>query len=88
MINRDFTKSNKHYIKQNKFVLIALSVILVLGIIMLCVLGFKGGTEVRGYNTMSINMGMVYQDDKLDTYTDYINEHLSEQDAELISVSN
>ena len=87
MINRDFTKSNKQYIKQNKFVLIGLGVILLLGIIMLCVFGgFKGGTEVSGYNTLSVKMGTNYDVDKLDDYTDAINKNLKDQKAELISI--
>ena len=86
MINRDFTKSNKHYINQNKIVLIILSAILVLGLVMLCVLGFKGGTEVSGYNTFSVRLGTTYQADKLDDYTDIIESNLNEQKANLISV--
>ncbi len=86
MINRDFTKSNKHYINRNKFVLILLSAILVLGVVMLCVFGFKGGSDIRGYNTFSINIGSTYKADELDDYTEDINECLSEQDAELYSV--
>ena len=85
-MHRDFTKSNKHYINQNKIVLIILSAILVLGIVMLCVLGFKGGTEVSGYNTFSVRLGTTYQADKLDDYTDIIESNLNEQKANLISV--
>ena len=86
MINRDFTKSNKHYINRNKFVLIAISAILVIGAIMLCVFGFKGGADISGYNTFSINVGSTYKLEKLDDYTQDINECLSKQDAELYSV--
>ena len=86
MINRDFTKSNKHYINRNKFVLIAISAILVIGAIMLCVFGFKGGADISGYNTFSINMGSVYKLEELDDYTEDINECLSKQNAELYSV--
>ena len=86
MINRDFTKSNKHYLNKNKFVLICLSAILVVGLVMLCVLGFKGGPDVSGYNTFSINIGSTYKADKLEDYTEAINVNLSKQDAELYSV--
>ena len=86
MINRDFTKSNKQYLLKNKFVLILISAILVLGIVMLCAFGFKGGPDVSGYNTFSIKMGTTYKADKLDDYTDDINTNLSEQGAELYSV--
>lgn len=87
MINRDFTKSGKQYVKQNKFVLIALAVILTLGIVMLCVFGgFKGGADVSGCNTFSIQMGSSYKADKLDDYNKIINENLADADAELLSV--
>ncbi|MFQ6724054.1 MAG: hypothetical protein ACLRFE_01790 [Clostridia bacterium] len=86
MINKDFTKSNKHYIKQNKIVLIALSVILALGVIMLCVFGFKGGTEVKGYNTFSIKIGASFEADKLDDYTEDINKCIAYYDGNLQSV--
>ena len=87
MVNRDFSKSGKQYIKQNKFVLIALAVILALGAIMLCVFGgFKGGSDVSGYNTFSIKMGTEYNADKLTKYTEEININLVENKAELLSV--
>ncbi len=86
MINRDFAKSGKQYINKNKFVLIAIGLILALGVIMLCAFGFKGGAEVKGYNTFSINIGTHYKADKLEDYTDDINENLSEQNAHLQSV--
>lgn len=87
MINRDFTKSGKQYIKQNKFVLIALATILAVGVIMLCVFGgFKGGSDVSGYNTFSIKVGTEYKADKLASYTEDINVNLAESKAELVSV--
>ena len=49
MINRDFAKSGKQYVNKNKFVLIAIGLILALGVIILCAFGFKGGTEIEGY---------------------------------------
>lgn len=86
MINRDFTKSGKHYVKQNKFILMALAVILALGVVMLCVFGFKAGTDVKGYNTFSINIGSSYEADKLSDYTEEINVNLSNHKVELQSV--
>lgn len=87
MINRDFTKSGKQYIKQNKFVLIALAAILAIGVIMLCVFGgFKGGSDVSGYNTFSIKVGSEYKADKLSSYTEDINVNLADSKAELLSV--
>ena len=87
MLNRDFTKSGKQYIKQNKFVLIALAVILTLGVIMLCVCGgFKGGADVSGCTTFSINIGSNYEVDDLDDQIEIVNDKLIENKAELLSV--
>lgn len=86
MINRDFSKSGKEYIKKNKFVLIALGVIIALGIIMLSVFGFNGGADVDGYNTFSVKIGSSYQADKMGDYTENINTNLATYDADLISV--
>ena len=86
MINRDFTRSGKEYVKKNKFVLIALALILAMGIVMLCVFGFKGGSDVAGYNTFSIKMGNEYEADELKDYTQNINIVLAENDANLHSV--
>ncbi len=86
MINRDFTKTGKQYIKQNKTPLIILAVIIAVGIAMLCVFGFKGGTEVKGYNTFSVNIGSSYKADKLTDYTSAINDNLDDSKVELQSV--
>lgn len=86
MINRDFTKSNKHYIKQNRVVLISLAIILVLGLVITCIFGFKGGVDVNGCNTFSINIGTSYDVEKLEDYTSDINAILNEHKAELQSV--
>ena len=87
MINRDFTKPGKQYIKQNKFVLIALAAVILAGVIMLCVFGgFKGGSDVSGYNTFSVKIGSEYKADKLANYTENINMNLAENKAELLSV--
>ena len=86
MINRDFTKFGKSYIGKNKVVLIALSVIIAIGIIMLCALGFKGGSEVSGYNTFSVKIGTSYKADKLDDYLNAINDNLVDYNADVQSV--
>ncbi|MBQ3502620.1 MAG: hypothetical protein IJA72_03045, partial [Clostridia bacterium] len=86
MISRDFSKSGKEYIKQNKFVLIALAVIIALGVIMLAVFGFNGGSDVKGYNTFSITMGEDYQVSKLGNYTDEIKYALADRNADLQSI--
>ena len=59
MLNRDFTKSNREYIKKNKFVLIGTVALLVIGIIIACIFGFNGNFEMKGYNEFSVNVGSV-----------------------------
>ena len=86
MINRDFTRSGKEYIKKNKIVLIALAAIIAVGIVMICAFGFKSGADINGYNTFSINIGTEYKSDNLGDYTQDINTNLSAYDAELQSV--
>ncbi len=86
MVNRDFSKSGKSYIAKNKVVLIALSLIIAVGIIMLCALGFNGGTEVSGYKTFSIKMGSSYDAEKLDDYMSTINGNLVDYDGYVQSV--
>jgi len=86
MINRDFTKSGKQYIKQNKFVLIALALILAIGVTMLCIFGFNGGSEVSGCNTFSVKIGTACTAEKIDEYTDVINTNLTENNVQLLSV--
>lgn len=86
MINRDFTRSGKEYIKKNKIVIIALALIVAMGIVMLCLFGFKGGSDVKGYNTFSINVGAQYESDKLSDYHEHINTNLASYDANLHSV--
>lgn len=56
MLNRDFTKSNKEYLNKNKFVLIAVGVFLLVGVIMAIALGFNTNFELRGYNEFTINV--------------------------------
>lgn len=86
MINRDFTRSGKEYVNKNKIVLIILAMIVAIGVVMMCVFGFKGGTDVAGYQTFSINIGSEYESDKMGDYTQEINAKLSSYDAELQSV--
>ena len=86
MINRDFSKSGKEYIKQNKVVLIVLAVIIALGVVMLAVFGFKGGSEVKGYNTFSVKMGITYYAGDLGEYTDSLKNAIAKNGGDLQSV--
>ncbi len=52
--NRDFSKSNKEYIKKNKLPIIIVCLILVLGLICGIAFGFNGNFEFKGYNEFSV----------------------------------
>ncbi len=56
MLNRDFSKSNKEYLNKNKFVLIAVAVFLLVGVIMAVCLGFNTNFELRGYKEFTVNV--------------------------------
>lgn len=86
MINRDFSRSGKQYIKQNRIVLITLAVIALVALVIGCVFGFNGGTDIKGYNTFSVTLGSDYKANKMTEYTDTINSKLAENDAKLQSV--
>lgn len=57
MLRRDFTKSNKEYLKKNRVVLISIAVFLVLGIIMFSIFGMNGNFEIKGYNEFTVTVG-------------------------------
>ena len=54
MLNRDFSKSNKEYFKQNRVVLIAIGVLLLVGILVFAICGMNGNFEIHGYNEFSV----------------------------------
>ena len=56
MLNRDFTKSNKHYFAKNKIALIAIAVFLTIGLLVAAIFGFNGNFEMKGYYEFSINI--------------------------------
>lgn len=86
MINRDFTRSGKEYIKQNKVVLITLAIIAIVGIIMMATIGFNGSTDIKGYTTFSAVLGEELDAGKLNEYKQDINEQLAESNCSLYSV--
>lgn len=55
--NRDFSKSNKEYFNKNKFAIIILSAILLVGLLCGLVFGFNGNFELKGYNEFNISVG-------------------------------
>lgn len=86
MLNRDFTKPGREYVKKNWIVLVATAIIVVMGIIMMCAVGFNAGADLSGYNTFSVKIGSQYDKDKSSAYIRNIKENLAEFDSELYSV--
>lgn len=86
MLNRDFTKPSREYVKKNWIVLACLGAVILMGIIMMCVLGFNAGPDLNGYNTFLVKVGSAYQQSKSSAYVENIKNNLTEVDCELYSV--
>ncbi len=56
MLNKDFSKSNKEYFKNNKSVLIAVGIFLLVGILVFAIWGMNGNFEIHGYNEFSVTV--------------------------------
>ncbi len=56
MIKRDFSKSNKEYFKRNKFALIGLALLVIVGIVVIACFGFNGNFEMKGYTEFSVSV--------------------------------
>ena len=54
---RDFTKSNKEYIKKNKFILLGVTLFLIVGIIIWSIFGLNTNFEMSNHNEFSIKAG-------------------------------
>ena len=88
MFKRDFNKPNKEYFKNNKNVLIAIAVFLLVGILVFAVFGMNGNFELSGYNEFSV----VVTDAKAKDFSKYqrevsgvINSYNGKFDTMLIS---
>lgn len=57
MLNRDFTKSNKEYIKKNRVPLCVFVTFLIVGILVMSIFGLRGNFEMVGYNEFSVTVG-------------------------------
>ena len=77
MLNRDFSKSNKEYLNKNKFVLIAVVVFLLVGVIIAVCLGFNTNFELRGYNefTISVTEEQTSNNANIETIRGVVNAH-------------
>ena len=82
MIKRDFTKSNKNYFAQNKFILISVAVFLLVGILIASIFGFNQNFELKGYNEFSVNVtASADLNGCKDTIVDVLNDYNAGFDA-------
>ena len=86
MLNRDFNRSASAYLNRNKFVLIVIAVMLIVGVTMIGVFGFNGNSELSGYNTFNVNIGVSYKQSKLNDYVNEIKLDVIDHDATLETV--
>lgn len=86
MLNRDFSKSKREYLKKNKALLIVLSLFIVVGIVMISVLGFNTNPEFSGGHVVDIKLTQEISDKQLDKYEDKINSILADNNLSLYSV--
>jgi len=70
MLRRDFTKSNKEYLKSNRIPLIAIAIFLIVGIVIFSIFGLNGNFELNGYNEFTITV----QEKKVDNFAKYQHE--------------
>lgn len=86
MLRRDFTKSNKEYLKKNKIVLISVAVFLLIGLIIGAIFGLNGNFEVKGYNEFSVTI-KESQRKNFNEYTKEIADVINSYDAKFDTVS-
>lgn len=86
MLNRDFSKSKREYIKNNKALLIVLSLFIIVGIIVSSIFGFNTNPDFTGGYVVDVNIGTEISDAKLDKYENKINTLLNENKLSLYSV--
>ena len=84
MLKRDFSKSNKNYFAQNKFILISIAVFLLVGILIASIFGFNQNFELKGYNEFSVN---VTANADINGCTDVIADVLNDYNAGFDAVS-
>ena len=86
MLNRDFSKPKKDYILKNKFVLLALAVIMIASIIVTSILGVNTTPEFDGGYMFSVKVGHEITDAKLEKYTKEIDAILDDNKLDVYSV--
>lgn len=86
MLNRDFSKSKREYLKKNKALLIVLALFLVVGIVVTAIFGFNANPDFTGGHVVDIHLTQEVSDKELDKYEDKISSILSENNLSLYSV--
>jgi len=86
MLNRDFTKSKREYLKKNRALLIVLAVFLVVGIVVTAILGFNATPDFTGGHVVDIHLTEDISNKELDKYEQKINSVLAENNLSLYSV--
>ncbi len=86
MLNRDFNKSVKSYINQNKIWLIVLASILIVGLIVGLIFGMNTNYEISGYNEFSITITAEDRKD-FDSISNKIHSQVNKYDGDCDTIS-
>lgn len=86
MLNRDFSESKKAYLAKNKWTLIGIGVVLLIGILVAAIFGFNRNPDYVGCNMVNVNIGETVSDSKLDNYNSKLNKVFASNDLNLYSV--
>ena len=87
-MRRDFTKTNKDYFAKNKFILIAVAIFLITGIVMGVVFGMNGNFEIAGCKEFSISITEAQRKDTVQiaqTAGDVVNSYGGGYDSYVVS---
>lgn len=86
MLNRDFSKSKKIYLAKNKWTLIGIGVVLLIGILIAGIFGFNRNPDYVGCNMVNVNIGETVSDSDFDDYNSKLNTVFASNDLNLYSV--
>lgn len=86
MLNRDFSESKKTYLAKNKWTLIGIGVVLLIGILVASIFGFNRNPDYVGCNMVNVNVGETVSDSKFDDYNSKLNTIFASSDLNLYSV--
>lgn len=87
MLNRDFTKTKKEYLKKNRLALAIIACFLIVGAVFLAIWGLNTNPEFSGCNRVEITVGKEVSSKDLDDYSAKINKSLNENNCSLYSLT-